>query len=362
MPRRKSQGCLGLIFLGAVVYSCISSSLGSFSNRPANERNDQAITASRSSGPRVVLPTATRVAEPANVIAALPTPTPTEVTSPDPPEGSAVWGVVTASVLNVREAPGTDARIVGTLAAGECVELQSEVEGWYTVATESIAGWSSSDYITVVTACPTEPGVAQAVPTEPVANEPIARDSQVAVATNGVPNYVGQPFAPNAVTARDGWFHECFGQGDKGLRAVGAGTPVQLLGVGDFVSPAEQQAMLGRGPFYKIRIWDGQFGWLPTALMDTDPLAYGRVPGACAEYDTIDWTVVRSEPTAAPLPAWVPAVVAPPTSAAPSWTPNPTPVPSRSCCKICTKGKACGDSCISRSYTCRKGPGCACNG
>ena len=34
----------------------------------------------------------------------------------------------------------------------------------------------------------------------------------------------------------------------------------------------------------------------------------------------------------------------------------------RACCKICRRGKACGDSCISRSYTCRKGPGCACNG
>lgn len=32
------------------------------------------------------------------------------------------------------------------------------------------------------------------------------------------------------------------------------------------------------------------------------------------------------------------------------------------CCKICHKGKACGDSCISRSYTCHKGPGCACDG
>lgn len=31
------------------------------------------------------------------------------------------------------------------------------------------------------------------------------------------------------------------------------------------------------------------------------------------------------------------------------------------CCKICTTGKACGDSCISRSYTCHKGPGCACD-
>jgi hypothetical protein len=33
-----------------------------------------------------------------------------------------------------------------------------------------------------------------------------------------------------------------------------------------------------------------------------------------------------------------------------------------SCCKICTKGCACGDSCISCSYTCHKGPGCACDG
>jgi hypothetical protein len=32
------------------------------------------------------------------------------------------------------------------------------------------------------------------------------------------------------------------------------------------------------------------------------------------------------------------------------------------CCKTCRKGKACGDSCISRSYTCRKGVGCACDG
>jgi hypothetical protein len=32
------------------------------------------------------------------------------------------------------------------------------------------------------------------------------------------------------------------------------------------------------------------------------------------------------------------------------------------CCKVCSKGQACGDSCISRSKQCRKGPGCACDG
>lgn len=32
------------------------------------------------------------------------------------------------------------------------------------------------------------------------------------------------------------------------------------------------------------------------------------------------------------------------------------------CCKVCTKGKACGDSCIARDKICHKGAGCACNG
>lgn len=32
------------------------------------------------------------------------------------------------------------------------------------------------------------------------------------------------------------------------------------------------------------------------------------------------------------------------------------------CCKVCKKGKACGNSCIAKSKTCHKGKGCACNG
>jgi competence protein ComEC len=31
------------------------------------------------------------------------------------------------------------------------------------------------------------------------------------------------------------------------------------------------------------------------------------------------------------------------------------------CCKVCTVGKACGNSCISRRYTCHQPPGCACD-
>ncbi len=33
---------------------------------------------------------------------------------------------------------------------------------------------------------------------------------------------------------------------------------------------------------------------------------------------------------------------------------------AHTCCKICKKGKPCGNSCIARNKTCRKGPGCAC--
>src|SRR5690606_28802751 len=42
--------------------------------------------------------------------------------------------------------------------------------------------------------------------------------------------------------------------------------------------------------------------------------------------------------------------------------PPPPPPAQRSCCRVCRTGKACGNSCISRSYTRRQGAGCACNG
>lgn len=35
---------------------------------------------------------------------------------------------------------------------------------------------------------------------------------------------------------------------------------------------------------------------------------------------------------------------------------------AQGCCRVCRTGKACGNSCISRSYTCHQGAGCACNG
>jgi hypothetical protein len=45
-----------------------------------------------------------------------------------------------------------------------------------------------------------------------------------------------------------------------------------------------------------------------------------------------------------------------------NFTPKPpviTPPPS-TCCKICTTGKPCGNTCININFTCNVGPGCAC--
>jgi hypothetical protein len=38
-----------------------------------------------------------------------------------------------------------------------------------------------------------------------------------------------------------------------------------------------------------------------------------------------------------------------------------TCVPAAQCCKICSKGQACGNTCISRTKTCHKDRGCACD-
>jgi len=35
--------------------------------------------------------------------------------------------------------------------------------------------------------------------------------------------------------------------------------------------------------------------------------------------------------------------------------------PAGGCCRVCSTGKACGDTCISVSNECHTSPGCACN-
>lgn len=39
-----------------------------------------------------------------------------------------------------------------------------------------------------------------------------------------------------------------------------------------------------------------------------------------------------------------------------------SPAASGYCCKVCSVGKACANTCISREKTCHVGQGCACDG
>lgn len=45
---------------------------------------------------------------------------------------------------------------------------------------------------------------------------------------------------------------------------------------------------------------------------------------------------------------------------APAATPNAC-IPPIKCCRVCTEGKACGNTCIAADKTCHKGRGCACS-
>ncbi len=72
--------------------------------------------------------------------------------------------------------------------------------------------------------------------------------------------------------------------------------------------------------------------------------------------------LVTKAPTRTLRPTTIPTIFLPPTDTPAPLVVQPTNPPAQACCKVCTTGKACGDSCIARDKTCHKPPGCACNG
>jgi hypothetical protein len=85
---------------------------------------------------------------------------------------------------------------------------------------------------------------------------------------------------------------------------------------------------------------------------------------ALVEGSLLDIPVVKVPPppptiTPTPTPEAIPTAT--PTPPVAQRAPVPTSAPARACCKVCTTGKACGDSCIAANKNCNKGPGCACN-
>lgn len=94
-----------------------------------------------------------------------------------------------------------------------------------------------------------------------------------------------------------------------------------------------------------------RFSW------ERDPVQPGSGPAASTSDQPPAPSATPTQRTTTTAPA------APTSTPQPTATPRPDPPRNAGvCCRTCTTGKACGDSCISRALTCRVGSGCACNG
>lgn len=91
--------------------------------------------------------------------------------------------------------------------------------------------------------------------------------------------------------------------------------------------------------WYHVRIPETETeGWIPAHYAE---IVYGNVP-------------ITADLPEAPTPY--------PTRAPRANTRTPSTGGSGGCCRVCSSGKACGNACINRNYTCHQPPGCACNG
>ena len=121
----------------------------------------------------------------------------------------------------------------------------------------------------------------------------------------------------------------------------GPGTVFSIVGRAEAGDPLEIVARNEAGDWYQL----ANEAWIYAPLVNAPP-----------EVGVAEVIPTPPPPTDTPVPPTPTQVIV----AYP--TPVPAAPPARSCCRVCTTGKACGDSCISRSKTCHKGAGCACNG
>ena len=96
-----------------------------------------------------------------------------------------------------------------------------------------------------------------------------------------------------------------------------------------------------------VREWvDVKRRWALT-MSDAEALAVRHATQLCDAGEVPELPQDQAKPTA-PKPT-----AAKPSAAAAS---------GETCCRVCNKGKACGDSCIAQTSTCSKPTGCACDG
>lgn len=86
-----------------------------------------------------------------------PKPTSTPTPAPKPTQKPSVlncYGIVTASLVNMREQPTTDSKILLELCKDTCVQVQASQNGFYKIKSNGKTGYVSSSYMKLVSSTP----------------------------------------------------------------------------------------------------------------------------------------------------------------------------------------------------------------
>ena len=135
----------------------------------------------------------------------------------------------------------------------------------------------------------------------------------------------------------------------------GPGTSFQVLEIALRGKTLTVMSRTRSGNWYNVKRTDGTMGWIAASVTTLVGTMLEKVPVAA----TIPTLPIPLEIVA--RPSSTQTILSPTISVSTPFPPPPTLPPVRNCCKYCDKGKACGDTCISRSKTCHTPPGCACN-
>ncbi len=248
--------------------------------------------------PALVFPTVTSILQVVPKAPDTPTPQPT-------PAPMAL--IATQGAVNVRSGPGQDYAIVTTANAGESFAVlgQSQQGLWILLEIRGAPGWVYSELLDLRR-------ISAAIPVNASLNE--------------------QALKPIATADL---YAACYAQVDQRLAA---GASVLLADYG-ITAAAENLP-----------------GDVEALRQDGYRLCRNELS---SEAFAAKWSAPPAPPTLAPEPVPATRVEVVPLPIVPQEQPA---APARSCCKVCTGSKACGDSCISRSKTCHKGDGCACQG
>lgn len=171
------------------------------------------------------------------------------------PPGSTKIAMVTGSVVNVRNGPGTGNAVTGQVSQGDNLSVLGQADGWYRVSTPGGGtGWVAGWLVAVNTV--EKPATTVTPPSSPAAGESPG-GSKIAMVTGSVVNVRNGPGTGNAVTGQvsqgdnlsvlgqsDGWYQVNTLDGRTGwiagwLVSIQSAPPVQPVTPVDVVTPSK---------------------------------------------------------------------------------------------------------------------------